>query len=69
MFMNIYYVLYNEKCTFVCVWAGRESGGGGKINHAVVQLPDGNIIDPKTGELCNHYDIEYRYDFDLFFNY
>ena len=66
-FINIYYVIFGEKCNLVVVWDSREVVAGGIINHAIIELNLGGLIDPRSGKAYPKSSVNYRYAFDLFF--
>lgn len=67
LFLNILYYNYNIKGNIILVnHQSRSVVAGGRINHCVVELPDGRQIDPQTG-LQTNYTVKYRYTFDEVF--
>ena len=66
IFINIYYQIHGEKCNMVFVEQNRGVVNGGEVDHAVVELPDGTLIEPQTGKAVN-YNIGYRYKFNELF--
>lgn len=65
-FLDIAYIQLNEKCSVVFVNASRSVVNGGLVNHAVVQLPDGRLLEPQNGSIVN-YEVDYIYSFDEIF--
>lgn len=68
--MNIYYVVFGEKCSMVLVYndANRKVIAGGVSSHALVQLENGVLLEPQVvGEINQAASVAYRYFFALFF--
>lgn len=67
LYMNIAYVLFNVKCDLVLTdLDDRKIKEGGTIDHAVVRLPSGKLIDAESGWEYNG-PICYIYSFDTVF--
>lgn len=66
LYANIAYVKFGLKCSLCLTNYSRSILSGGKVNHAVVRLPDGTVIEPQTGEPYTG-SIGYEYTFDEVF--
>jgi hypothetical protein len=67
LFMNIAYVRFGIKCSLSLVdTKDRKVVEGGDINHAIVKLPNGILIEPQTGRKV-YYDVCFEYTFDEIF--
>ena len=66
LFINIMYLEYGLKCNMVIVNSSRSVVEGGFVNHAIVELPDGTLVDPQLGNIVN-YSIGYRFTFNELF--
>ena len=62
LYMNITYILFDIKCNLVLT----NNSGGDLVNHAVVRLPSGKMINAQTGTDYNG-PTYYEYDFDIVF--
>jgi hypothetical protein len=68
LYMNIMYVCFGIKCDLALVNTGkRHVVAGGKIDHAVVRLPNGTLISAQSGAVFNG-KIRYIYYFDEVFS-
>ena len=68
LFMNIYYVVFEEKCDLIAVNAiNRALVNGGFVNHAEILFEDGTVLDPTNIKWYENRTVGYLYDFDLFF--
>ena len=66
-FMNIYYVVFNEKCDLAAVHTKQRTVvQGGFVNHALILLPNDILISPRSN-MKVHEEIKFIYQFDLFF--
>jgi len=67
-YMNILYIRFNMKAELILVDTRVvEAGGGGRMNHCIVRLPNGTTIGSHSGAILN-YTTGYSYSFNLFFN-
>lgn len=66
LYMNIAYCRFGLKCNLVLTDPQRTVVAGGKVNHTVVQLPSGLLIEAETGSIY-HGTISYIYSFDEVF--
>jgi len=66
LYINIMYVKFGKKCSLCLVDTSRNIIEGGKVNHAVIRLPDGILIEPQTGFVSNK-RVGYEYPFDSVF--
>lgn len=64
LYMNILYVVFQEESSiaFVDIDKRRAVVEGGRINHAIVQLQDGQLIEPQRGYVVD-YPVGYRFSF------
>jgi hypothetical protein len=69
LYMDIMYVKFGIKTELCLVDSdeNRSIEAGGKINHAIVRLPSGKLINPQSGEMV-HYTVKFSYSFDTVFN-
>lgn len=66
LYINILYVKKGEKANLVLIEDSRTIIEGGNANHAVVQLSNGDLIEPQTGRRVDS-DVKYSYSFDELF--
>jgi hypothetical protein len=66
LYMNIMYVRFGKKCSLCLVDTSRNIINGGKVNHAIVRLPDGKLIEPQTGFVSRE-SVCYEYGFNSIF--
>lgn len=66
LYMNILYVRFGIKSTFCLVVSGRNIVEGGFVNHAIIRMPSGRLIEAQQGKMVD-YSIGYEYSFDHVF--
>lgn len=66
LYMNIAYIRFGIKCDLVLTNSGRSIVEGGDIDHAVIRLPSGIMVNAQTGSIY-HGPICYIYSFDEVF--
>ena len=67
LYMNIAFVRFGVKCDLAFCDTSREIIEGGKVNHAVIRLPDGECLNAQSGEPYTG-PIGYVLDFDEVFS-
>ena len=66
LYMNIAYIRFGLKCDLVLTLSGRAIVEGGAVDHAVIRLPSGIMVNAQTGSIY-HGPICYIYSFDEVF--
>lgn len=69
LFINIYYVVFGEKCDLVGVYTNREVVEGGDVNHSIVRLSTGEYYEATGGFFWGDCTPRYTYDFNLLFTF
>lgn len=69
LFINIYYVVFGEKCDLVGIDNSREVVEGGIATHAIIQLPSGLYYNARNGYIWEGCTPKYIYDFNLLFTF
>lgn len=67
LYMDIAFVRFGVKCDLALVDTGRAVVAGGVINHAVIRLPSGRLVNAQNGTTYTG-QIAYVYTFDEVFN-
>lgn len=67
LFMNIYYIVFGEKCELVTVNSSRKVEAGGIVNHALVRLPNGRLQEANVVGTNQSLVVGYSFGFDSFF--
>lgn len=64
LYMNILYVVFQEESSIACVDIDKRRAvvEGGSVNHAIVQLQDGQLIEPQSGYVVDC-PVGYRFSF------